>query len=228
MARSATRGRSSTKTAIALIGDIVASRQLDPRQRTALQRRLEQLLDAMNRQYRDALAAKFLLTLGDEFQGVLTRGDVVPDIVWQLETGLRQIDVRIAIGLGTLNPPFKDVALGMDGPAFHQAREAIELSRKRRLKGGVFAGFGDDDPVLNGFARILRYVREGFTERQLDTAALLRGGIRQTEVADRLGVTRQMVNVRVKGSGWDAYAEAEHGWRRVLARYDLTSQWRKR
>ena len=216
------------RPAIALIGDIVASRRLDPRRRTALQGRLEQLLDAVNRQHRESIAARFLVTLGDEFQGVLTRGDAVPDIVWQLETELRQIDVRIAIGLGTLHPPFKDYALGMDGPAFHQAREAIELSRKRRLNGGVFAGFGDDDPVLNGFARILRYVREGFTERQLHTAALLRGGIRQSEVADRLGVTRQMVNVRVKGSGWDAYAEAENGWRRVLAKYDLTRHWRKR
>jgi hypothetical protein len=115
----------------------------------------------------------------------------------------------------------------MDGPAFHNARKAIELSRKRRFKGGVFVGFGEDNPVLNGFARILRYVREGFTERQLDTAALLRRGIRQIDVANRLGVTRQMVNLRVKGSGWDAYAEAENGWRSVLAKYDLTKNWRK-
>ena len=221
-------GRSRiSRSAIALIGDVVASRRFDVRKRSALQKQLEAVLEGLNRQFRSSIAAKFLITLGDEFQGVLLKADVIPAIIWQIESELRDVDIRIAIGLGTLNPPFKDVALGMDGPAFHNAREGIELSRKRRLTGGVFVGFGVDTDVLNGFARILRYVRQGFTERQLRTVGLLRKGSSQTEVAGELGVTRQMVNLRVKGTGWDAYMEAEAGWTAVLGRFDVTREWRK-
>ena len=216
------------RSAIALIADIVGSRRLDQRERSALQGRLEKLLDTINREYRDSIGADFLITLGDEFQGVIVSAAVIPSVIWDIEAELRGIDIRIALGFGELNPPFKRIALGMDGPAFHRAREALELWPKRRNRGGVFLGFGDADPALNGFARVLRYVRERLTDRQFSTLSLLRKGRRQAEVAKRLGVSRQMISLRVRGAGLEAYTEAEDGWRSLLHRYDVAAQWGKR
>ncbi|HYU10754.1 MAG TPA: SatD family protein [Gemmatimonadales bacterium] len=220
-------GFSKPRLAIALIADLVASRLLNQKHRTDLQKRLEALLGRINENYQEAIGADFLITLGDEFQGVITNGEVVPSIIWDIETELRGVDVRIAFGFGMLNPPFKRVALGMDGPAFHRAREALELWPKRHNKGGVFSGFNEDDAVLNGFARILRYVRERLTPAQVRTLSFLRRGGKQIQVAGRLGVTRQVISRRVRRAGLEAYMEAEHGWRQILKRYDLSNEWRR-
>jgi len=214
--------------AVAIIGDVVASRTLEQKRRSKVQVRLEMLLEKLNHRYREAIGADFLVTLGDEFQGVIVTAQIIPSLIWDIESELRDIDMRLALGFGKLNPPFKRIALGMDGPAFHNARAALELSPKRRIRGGVFLGFDEDDLVLNGFARVLRYVRERLTERQFSTLGLLRQGRKQAQVAERLGVTRQMISSRVRGGGLEAYTEAEEGWKTVLNKYDVAEQWRGR
>src|SRR5712692_4014319 len=111
---------------IALIGDVVRSRELPGRQRHQVQLGLEQLAATINQRYRRAIAARFLVTLGDEFQGVLKRAEILPDLIWHIERTLANTEVRIGIGFGTLNTRLKPVALGMDGSACHAARAAIE------------------------------------------------------------------------------------------------------
>jgi hypothetical protein len=220
------RGADAPRRSIAVIGDIVASRRVPDLERSQVQRQLEQLTDALNKRYRRAIAAGFLVTLGDEFQGVLKQAETIPDLVWDIETSLAGVDVRIAMGFGTLNPPFKRLALGMDGPAFHAARAGIETARKHRLHGGLFVGFGDvDDLVLNGFARLLRHQRHGLSRAQRATLDLLRQGVSQAAIAKQLRITRQAVSSRAKGAGWDAFSEGERAWRAALQHYDVSDDW---
>src|SRR5260370_15365093 len=214
------------RPSIAVIGDIVASRRVGEAQRSLVQRQLEGLVTPLNARYRRAIAARFLVTLGGEFQGVLRRGDVIPDLIWDIETGLADVDVRLGIGFGTLLPPFKTLALGMDGPAFHAARDAIELARKRRLHGGLFKGFGaTDDLVLNGLARLLRQERHGLSPAPLATLALLRQGRSQAEIAKQLRLTRQAVSSRAQSARWEAFAEAQRAWRAGLTPFAVTHAW---
>ena len=56
---------------IAVIGDIVGLKQLPQAERSHVQRQLEELLNRINKRYAKAIGARFLVTLGDEFQGVL-------------------------------------------------------------------------------------------------------------------------------------------------------------
>jgi hypothetical protein len=209
-----------------VIGDVVRSRALPGPQRHQLQLGLEQLAAAINQRYRRAIAARFLVTLGDEFQGVLKLAEILPDLIWDIEASLANAEVRIGIGFGTLNPPFKPVALGMDGSAFHAARQAIELARKRKLQGGLFVGFGEtDDLVLNGFARLLRHVREELTKGQRHTLTLLRQGRTQAQIAKELRLSRQAVSKRAKGAGWEAFLEGERGWAAALRKFDVSEEW---
>lgn len=214
---------------IAVIGDVVRSRGLAGSQRQRVQLGLEDLAATINKRYRRAVAARFLVTLGDEFQGVLKRAEILPDLIWDMERSLPNADVRIGIGFGTLNPPFKPVALGMDGSAFHAARQAIELARKHKLQGGLFAGFGEtDDLVLNGFARLLRDVRQQLTKGQLYTLTLLRQGRTQAQIATELRISRQAVSKRAKGASWDAFLEGERGWTAALKAFDVSEEWDER
>ncbi len=212
-----------------MIGDVVRSRGLPGPERQQVQVGLEQLTAAINQRYRRAIGARFLVTLGDEFQGVLNRAEILPDLIWHIERTLANTEVRIGIGFGTLNPPLKPVALGMDGSAFHAAREAIERARKRGLQGGLFVGFGEtDDLVLNGFARLLRLVRQRLSKAQVHTLTLLRQGRTQAQIARELRISRQAVSKSAKGVGWEAFLEGERGWAAALKPFDVSEEWERR
>src|SRR5688572_7174738 len=110
---------------IAVIGDMVHSRELSPKDRASAQRDFSHLITLLNRRYRRSIAARFVITLGDEFQGLLSNPEVIPDLVWLIETEYHQRDLRLGFGMGALHTPLRPVALNMDGPVLHNARAAI-------------------------------------------------------------------------------------------------------
>ncbi len=202
---------------IALIGDLVASRRIPATERSGVQRDLQAVLERLNQRYRKAILAKFVITIGDEFQALLRDPAVIPDLVWDIETHLPGLPTRLGIGFGELHTALRPTAIGMDGPAFHAAREAIETAANKRWLGGVFAGFGkNEDATLNGFARLLYHQRAGMTKKQRQVAALLRAGNIQTQAAKILGITKQSVRDHVTALGWESYHEGEAGWRAAL------------
>lgn len=201
----------------ALIGDLVASRSIPVAERGRVQQDLQALLEWLNRRYRKAILAEFVITIGDEFQALLRDPSVTPDLIWDIEARLPELQTRLGIGFGKLHTALRPTAIGMDGPAFHTAREAIELAAKKRWLGGVFRGFGQDaDVILNGFARLLHHQRSGMTKRQRQVAALLRAGRIQTDAARSLGITKQSVRDHVAALGWESYSAGEAGWRAAL------------
>jgi predicted DNA-binding protein YlxM (UPF0122 family) len=123
------------------------------------------------------------------------------------------------VGLGVLTTPIQKVAINIDGPALYYARAAIQTAAEKRSFGGVFLGFGELDPVMNGIARILWFHRSTLTRRQLGIVELLRQGRSQSEAAEELDISRQAVSKQVASTGWWAYTEAESAWRILLERY---------
>jgi hypothetical protein len=199
-----------------VIGDMVHSRALSAQRRAAAQREFATLVTILNRRFRPHIASRFVITLGDEFQGLLSEADIIPDIVWTIETEYRQRDVRLGFGFGKLHTPMQPVALNIDGPVLHHARAAITLARSRKLLGGIFEGFGTHDPVLTGYAQILRHVRQRMTERQHAVVAMIRDGHTQLDIAEKLNITKQAVSVHAIAAGAEAYRAAELGWRTAL------------
>lgn len=173
-------------------------------------------MTVLNRRFRSSIASRFVITLGDEFQGLLSDPEVVPDVVWMVEKEFHQRDVRLGFGFGTLHTPIQAVALNIDGPVLHNARAAITLARRRRMLGGVFEGFGGFDPVLTGFAQILHHSRKRMTSRQRNVVEHLRQGLSQMRVAEKLEVSKQAVSYHAIAAGWEAYRTAEIGWKVAL------------
>ena len=61
----------TTKTYVAIIGDIVGSRELKDRYKIQVQ--LENTLDSININFSRVIESKFTITIGDEFQGLVNR-----------------------------------------------------------------------------------------------------------------------------------------------------------
>lgn len=213
----------SSRQYVALIGDMVQSRALPAAARAKAQRDFSRLVTLLNKRFGDDLASKFVVTIGDEFQGLLINAAVIPDIVWLIDSTYGARSIRMGIGYGVLHTPLQKFALNIDGPALHQARAAITLAHSRRLLGGVFSGFGEYDEVLLGFAQALRHVRSNLTGRQLDAVRLLREGRTQMAAAKKLGVTKQSVSERVVAAGWEPYRLGEAGWRKALTMATATA-----
>lgn len=204
---------------IALIADMVKSRELTRTQRPAVQQRFKNLVVFLNKKYAKHILARFVITLGDEFQGLLRSATPIPDLLWDIDCRFSDRRLRVGLGFGLLDTPLQKEAVNIDGPALHFARAAIELAAEKRSYGGVFLGFADMDSILNGIARILSFHRSRLTSQQLKIAELLRQGRSQSEVARELQIFQQAVSKQVIAFGWLPYAEAESAWRILFERY---------
>ena len=203
---------------VGVIGDVIRSRQIAPQARSSFQRRMGRTLQQINSHFAPSLAAKFLITIGDEFQGLLRDPVVIPDLVRELEMNLPQASIRLGIGRGALYTDLGEYAIGMDGPVWHAARRALEDARVSRRLGGVFVGFGSkEDQLLNGIARVLHHVRSRLTAKQRELLEALLQGETQAEIATRERISKQAVSKRARAGGLEAYKEAEAAWKLVLA-----------
>jgi len=196
---------------------MVASRALSPAARSEAQEEFTELIGKLNRLYREHLSAKFVITLGDEFQALLHAPGIIPDLIWTLEQLFTVRALRLGFGFGLIYTRIKEYAINVDGPALHNARSSIEVAKRNSLQGGVFTGFGPQlDPPLNGFARALNHQRATWTRRQRDVVVRLHDGRKGIEIAEELGITKQAVSRYASLAGWDAYKEAERGWSSLL------------
>lgn len=114
---------------LALIGDIRSSRDLDNRGK--VQRRLQECLTNLNRQYNDVLISPLTITLGDEFQALLRSAEEIWKIIFKIEYQMHPTRIRFGIGIGDISTNINtESAIGMDGPAFYSARHAMQEMKK--------------------------------------------------------------------------------------------------
>ena len=203
---------------LALIADMVKSRELSRAQRPQVQLTFSEFIAALNHKYKTGMVARFVVTLGDEFQGLLSDARVLPDLLWDMHYKFHMRQLRVGIGFGTIDTPIDKNAINIDGPALHHARNAVDISKKERLLGGVFFGFGaTSDSAFNGFARLLQHHRARLKPQQRRVIELLRQSLTQTAIANELGISRQAVSLYAGAAGWDAYREGEQGWCALLS-----------
>lgn len=218
-----------TRLCVAIIGDLVNSRALKDRRGEA-QQHLNHLLEQINGEYSKAILSRFLITIGDEFQGLLNQADVLPDIIWQIETEFvpQFTNVRFGIGLGTIQTDLHLNALGMDGPAWWAARTAIEEAHKKHHLGGMFHGFGiNNDITASGLAFILQWHRNKLTEGQRKAFRYLHTGKNQMETAKLMKMKKQQISQFVRFGGWEPYRAGEEALRTLLSQYNFSQQWKE-
>ncbi|MEO1368130.1 MAG: SatD family protein, partial [Acidobacteriota bacterium] len=168
---------------IAVIGDLVDSRNLP--NRAEVQRRLVEALGRYNEEAKASIASRFLVTLGDEFQGLLKASAGASDFWWFFQEHIgREASTRLGFGLGPLTTDLEEEALGMDGPCFHAARAAIELTRaeKVRFAFGV-ASCEEVTGILNRVSRPLERITESWSDVQWRTVLGLHHGRSLTAIA---------------------------------------------
>lgn len=187
---------------LVLIGDIVGSRELPAR--AQFQRRLKSLLQGVNHR-RKTLASPYTLTLGDEFQAVYRDADTAFADVFGLLAEIAPVRARFALAVGEIVTPINAAqSIGMDGPAFHLARERLEqLKADHRLLGVTG---GAETWVLPAAAlAVLSGQMEGWRTNRMALFARILAGEPTSELAKRTGITARAVNKNIRAADLDEW-----------------------
>ena len=154
---------------LALIADVIDSKMVQ--ERFNLQKQLEKTLRKMNELFGDYLASCFTLTLGDEFQALLKVDAPVFQIIDTLRSELSPTQLRFGIGLGEIATAIDPLqSIGADGPAYWNARAAINLVHQKNDYGNtqIYFSSGNDskDLLVNALIASGEAIRSGWRGSQ--------------------------------------------------------------
>ncbi len=116
---------------IAVIADIVDSKHIIDRR--SFQLDLEKKLNIINKKSAKSILSPYTITIGDEFQVLYNSTETLFDDIWDIIESIFPYKLRVSIGYDKiLTRTNKERAIGMDGPAFHYARDGLERLKKQK------------------------------------------------------------------------------------------------
>ena len=202
---------------VAIIGDMKDSRHLENRKE--VQTHLQKILNQVNKKYEKDIASRFLITLGDEFQGLLYTGKDVLRIISEIRIQLYPVCLRFGIGFGKITTDIRaEMALGADGPGYYRAREAVEQlkereKRNRPVPSDICLKMDEKDRgtevMLNTIFNLIYVVEKGWTIRQREIIwdmLLYEDG--QQNTARRLNISQPTVQKALAAGGYYTYENA--------------------
>lgn len=211
---------------IAVIGDIRDSRNLESRKN--IQDRLKSILNEINQKYSADITSKFLITLGDEFQGLLLHGKNLLNIIQEIKMELYPVEIRFGIGIGKIMTEIDtDMALGADGPAYYNARNAINLLKENEKKNKKVVSdiYIEGENIkelmlINTIFELMRVVEQGWTEKQrVIIWDMIQNKDTQKNIAARNGITQSSVNKMLAKGNYYVYEKSIRSISKALGEY---------
>ncbi len=183
-----------TRLYLVIIGDIIRSRLRQ--ERAALQKRFQTALGYSALKFADRVISPPTLTIGDEFQVVLPPDGPVFELLAQFEFSMNYIPFRYGFGLGGISTQInRKAAIGMDGPAFYNAREALETARK---SGFIYHFKGAGAPYTQTINLLLHWMslkRASWKLLKKQSYYLYHHrGMKQKDIAHRLEVSQPAIS----------------------------------
>jgi len=196
-----------------LTGDLVGSRDFDPKTIDRAMRTLESAATDFGREW--GFAPSFTRFRGDGWQVF------VPDPIFVLDLSLylcaclmadRALPAtRLSVGIGPVDSPPTSNLAGASGRAFFVSGDHLETMPKNRRM--VIAGTGIGLWQATVF-QLVEWVSGTWTATQAEAVALaLLTHETHAKLADRLSITRQAFEARLSGAGFSALSEALHAFR---------------
>lgn len=202
---------------VAVIGDIRNSRYLNNRKE--IQDHLRCILEKVNGKYAKDIASQFLITLGDEFQGLLLDGKNILNLINEIKMEMYPVKIRFGVGIGMITTDiYAEKALGADGPGYYRAREAVvELKEREKRNRSVPADIcirlekedHEKELLLNTVFNLLYVVENSWTERQREIIwDMLMHGDGQKNTAVRLSVSQPTIQKALASGNYYTYENA--------------------
>ena len=178
--------------AVVLFGDVIRSRRDAPAATGWLRTLAADLNEAFPGPER---LAPFEFTQGDEIQGLVAPGTNPLTAILRGSLHPEARPMRWVAVAGEVDPG-RGPATQRSGPAFIAARERLAQANARRERVAVVSGDLPTDDLLEGLGPLLGELLADLTVRQREIGwLLLVEGLRRSEAAERLDVSRATVSV---------------------------------
>ena len=215
----------------AVIGDLVDSRKIEDRYQ--VQEKLKVILSGINETYSEDIAANFIITLGDEFQGLFKSVISLMSILEQIRLKMHPVKVRFGIGFGDITTAIDPRgAIGADGPAFYAARSGVNAIKdvggryespvtdlmiktynKELAVGGSF-------PLMDQLLSAASLIENKWTSKQREIIEKLTlDKLSQREIGEALEVSQANVHGRIISSGFYTYRYCMEGVNGFVTNY---------
>lgn len=177
---------------LVLIADIEGSREIEGKEREELQQNLEDILEELNERG-GGVISPYTVTLGDEFQAVFEKADTVFVHMLKIMAAMHPIKVRFSLSVGEISTPINtEQAIGMDGPAFHKARERID---KLKESGFLFHICTEDDEdltlkIINNSLQLLSKQIRSWNKKRIIILHMLKEGHDYKDITNALDISR--------------------------------------
>lgn len=202
---------------VGIIGDIKDSKKI--KNRSQIQEKLNIVLKNLNEAYYADISAKFVITLGDEFQGLLESNEHLFEIIKYIQREMYPVRLRFGIGVGEISTDvFYEAAIGADGPAYYAAREMIEQLREQEKKLrkqaadiqiSVYNAENFEIAEINTILALMKIIEDGWSEKQRFTIwDMAQNGGSQEECAKRMNTTQSTVARRLADGNYLTYERA--------------------
>lgn len=200
-----------------LIGDIKHSRNIP--NRAQVQKQFTIVLQEINEKYVHDLASKFMITLGDSFQGLLKNKASLVKIIFEIEMAMDPIELRFGIGLGDISTEIQwENSMEIDGTAYHRARqmvEEVEMKESQYTKNETNIMLCSSkenlqmDRLLNTVFSLATALKSKWSIRQKEIIfAYYKSEENQYQAAEALGIAQSSVNKALKTSKYYTYQQA--------------------
>ncbi|HEV7382810.1 MAG TPA: SatD family protein [Dyadobacter sp.] len=184
-----------------LMADIVASRSKDQKQ---LMRYLKEATKTINTRYAHLLNSPLTITLGDEFQGIVTSASAALQIIIGLDEDIflknRGFQLRYVLFEGPIDTPINDkIAHGMLGEGLTNARKALQEAKLTRNRYHIYLRNQELSNAVNSSFVVYQGILDAWNiPRDHELIAEFLEAEDYKIVAEKLGKTRSQIWKREK------------------------------
>jgi len=191
----------------AVTADVISSRAV--RKREGLQKKLNYVCESINNKYKEFIAVKFSITIGDEIQGLLKQNTPVFDIIRYIEEIIYPYQMRFGIGEGTISTGLNKTTFQMDGECFLNARQSLENAKKEDRKIKMVLLDKDIESALDIILLWLEENMKSWNELIYRRFFLYKKLGSIEKVAKKENVTKQSISKSLKRARYDLVIKSE-------------------
>lgn len=175
---------------IVIIGDIVSSQVI--KERGTIQKRIINLFKKIN-ENNTSLISPYTITLGDEFQAVYKDADKLFKDIWFIKSMVYPVKIRFSVGIGEITTPInKKQSIGMDGPAFYNARKGIDKLKETPYY-LLIEGIENNKRLIENILFLISHLTSTWKKTRYNVLTLLYENKNVFEISKKLKITDKSV-----------------------------------
>jgi len=193
---------------LVLIGDIVASKKIQQRQK--FQSEFQELINSLNDEHKEKIVSPLTITLGDEFQGLLNNSKDIFLIIHKIQSSFQNITFRFAISVGDISTKINhNSAIGMDGAGFHFARDAMEKNKIEK-RSFSYEGGQPETIIIDNMLKWIDQTTKKWKKEKWKTLLLKQQGNSQKEIEQQINITQSAISQNLKNPNTILVLETEN------------------